>query len=83
MLHNFLWHERFTWGDREPLNFQQRMVRLFRFHAGNGLISLAGNAALTYALVEWLELPAMVSAAAAIVLCAPANFLLADRWVYS
>ena len=83
VLHNFLWHERFTWRDREAMNIRQRAVRLWRFHAGNGLLSLTGNAALTYVFVEWLGVPAIVSAAAAIALCAPANFLLADRWVYS
>ena len=83
ILHNFLWHERFTWRDREPLSLRQRTIRLFRFHAGNGLISLFGNALLTYLLVEWLSLPAMASAVAAITLCAPANYFVADRWVYS
>lgn len=82
ILHNYVWHERFTWRDREPINFRQRTLRLCRFHAGNGLVSLAGNAALIYAFVEWLRVPAVISAAAAIALCAPANFLLADRWVY-
>ncbi len=82
VLHNFLWHERFTWRDREPLNLRRRILRLWRFHAANGLVSLAGNAALTYVLVEWLEVPAMISAAAAIGLCAPLNFYLADLWVW-
>ena len=83
VLHNYVWHERFTWRDRAPLNLRQRIVRLCRFHAGNGLVSLAGNTALTYIFVEWLALPAVISAVAAIALCTPANFLLADRWVYA
>jgi putative flippase GtrA len=83
ILHNYAWHERFTWRDREPLNLRQRMIRLCRFHAGNGLVSLTGNAALTYLFVEWLGVPSVISALAAIALCAPANFFLADRWVYA
>jgi dolichol-phosphate mannosyltransferase len=83
ILHNFLWHERFTWRDREPVNLRQRTMRLCRFHAGNGVISLAGNTLLTYAFVEWLGIPALPSAIAAITLCAPANYIVADRWVYS
>ncbi len=83
ILHNFLWHERFTWRDREPVSLRQRAIRLFRFHAGNGLISLAGNTLLTYLFVEWLSFPGLPSAIAAIALCAPVNYLMADRWVYS
>ena len=82
VLHNFLWHERFTWPDRGRARPRQTVVRLLRFHAGNGLVSLAGNTLLTYALVTWLNFPALPSAVAAITFCAPANFLLADRWVY-
>lgn len=82
VLHNFFWHERFTWRDRGLRNLRRRALRLWRFHLGNGLVSLVGNAALTHVLVDWLQAPAVPSAVAAIALCAPANFLLADRWVY-
>ena len=82
VLHNFFWHERFTWRDRDPAGTLQRAVRLWRFHAGNALVSLAGNTGLTYVLVELLKAPVLPSAAAAIAVCAPINFLLADRWVY-
>ncbi|HTR38170.1 MAG TPA: GtrA family protein [Bryobacteraceae bacterium] len=82
LLHNFLWHERFTWRDREPTGLRQRGIRLWKFHAGNGLISLAGNTALTYCFVEKLKAPAVPSALAAIALCAPANFLLSNHWIF-
>jgi len=82
LLHNFLWHERFTWRDRRFPGLPQRAARLFRFHAGNGVFSIAANTLLTWGFVEWLHLPAFPSALAAIVLCAPANFLLADSWVF-
>ena len=82
VLHNFFWHERFTWRDRRSIGLRQRAVRLWRFHVTNGLISLVGNTALTYWLVEQLKSPALPSAVAAIAFCAPLNFLLADRWVY-
>lgn len=82
LLNNFFWHERFTWRDRDPAGTLQRAVRLWRFHAGNALVSLAGNTGLTYVLVELLKAPVLPSAAAAIAVCAPINFLLADRWVY-
>ena len=82
LLHNFLWHERFTWADRPSPGWRARAARLWRFHAANGLVSLAGNTVLTWALVDCLGAPGLPSAAAAIALCAPLNFWLADRWVY-
>jgi len=82
LLHNFFWHERFTWGERGTVSFHRSVVRLCRFHAANGLISFAGNTALTYCLVEELKFPPLPSAIAAIAVCAPVNFLIADRWVY-
>jgi dolichol-phosphate mannosyltransferase len=33
VLHNFFWHERWTWADRRP---GRRVDRLLRFHASNG-----------------------------------------------
>ncbi|MGH9656328.1 MAG: GtrA family protein [Candidatus Acidiferrales bacterium] len=83
ILHNFFWHERFTWRDRRLKSARQAAARLWRFHAGNGLVSLLGNTALVYWLVEWLKTPVLPSAAGAIALCSAVNFLVADRWVYA
>ncbi len=80
ILHNFFWHERFTY--RGPKGPRRLGARLWRFHAGNGLISLAGNTVLIYVLTEGLHAPVLPAAVAAIVLCSLANFLVADRWVY-
>lgn len=82
VLHNFFWHERFTWRDQRSGGLRQRTIRLWRFHAANGLISVVGNTALTYCLVQQLKSPALPSAVAAIAICAPVNFWIADRWVY-
>lgn len=82
VLHNFLWHERFTWSDRQPDGLRQRAARLLRFQLSNGLIPLTANALLVSGLVEQLGVPALASALAAIAACAPLNFWLADRWVY-
>lgn len=82
LLHNFIWHERFTWRDRNIGGFAQRNIRLWRFHAGNGFISLFGNTVVIYFLVDRLKAPVLPSTIAAIALCALLNFLIADRWVY-
>jgi putative flippase GtrA len=83
VLHNFAWHERFTWRDRQLKNIRQRSARLLRFHAGNGLTSLLGNTMLAYFLVERLNAPVLPSAMGAIVICSLINFFVADRWVYA
>ena len=80
VLHNFVWHEHFTWPDRRVRRQVGR--RLCRFHAGNGLVSLVGNTFIMYGLVDRLKLPLALSSILAIVVCALANFLIADRWVY-
>lgn len=82
LLHNFLWHERFTWRDRQLGSIRQRLIRLGRFHVGNGLVSLLGNTALTYYCVQRLKAPILLSAIAAIIFCSLTNFYLADRWIY-
>jgi putative flippase GtrA len=82
VLHNFIWHERFTWSNRGPNSSRRLVLRLWRFHAGNGLISLAGNSVLMYCLVERLKAPVLPAGIGAIVLCSFANFLIADRWVF-
>lgn len=82
VVHNFLWHERFTWRDRELAGLRQRSMRLLRFHLSNGLAPLTANTLLIYGLVGELGAPPVPSAMAAIALCAPVNFWLADRWVY-
>jgi putative flippase GtrA len=82
ILHNFFLHARFTWVDRGPKGSRRLVSRLWRFHAGNGLISLAGNTVLVFGLVEDFHVPALPAAMGAIALCSLVNFLVADRWVY-
>ena len=82
VLNNFGWHQHFTWCDRPVTATRDRALRLWRFHAGNGLVSLAGNTALTYVFVNLARLPAVPAAASAIALCSWVNFFVADHWVY-
>jgi dolichol-phosphate mannosyltransferase len=79
VLHNFLWHERLTWRDRAATGVWKRLLR---FHAANGVVSIAGNAAMVRALTA-AGIPAVAAQAAAIAVCAPLNYLVADRWVYA
>lgn len=83
VLHNFLWHERFTWADRPARQPLQSLIRLAKFNAGNGLVSIAGNLLLMRLLVGELKVNYLWSNFVAIVVCSLVNFLLGDRFVFS
>jgi putative flippase GtrA len=40
VIHNFVWHERFTWADRPTTHPAQSLIRLVKFNASNGAISI-------------------------------------------
>ena len=82
VLHNFAWHERWTWGDR-AITDGGLARRLLRFHLGTGLTSLIGNMVVTVAAIELLHAPTLVANACAVAATSLANFLIADRWVFS
>lgn len=80
LLHNFLWHERFTWRDRGRT---QRAARLMRFHLTNGAVSLAASLLIVPLLVEGARLPVVAANTASILVCSLVNFALGDRWVFA
>ncbi len=79
VLHNFAWHEAWTWRE---LPTEGRWGRLLRFHIANGLISIASNALFTWLFKRYLGLPLLVSNGAAIALTAILNYILASTWVF-
>lgn len=81
ILHNFIWHERWTWAERR-LNRSGLLVRLWRFHLTNGTISLAGNMLLMWLFVGRFGWPTLPSNLAAIACCSLVNFFASDRWVF-
>jgi putative flippase GtrA len=84
VLHNFFWHERWTWRDHAAARVAPRaaLQRLLRFHAANGLVSIAGNAALMALLVGVAGMPAVTANLLAVAAMSVANFVMADRWVF-
>jgi dolichol-phosphate mannosyltransferase len=82
VLHNFLWHERWTWRDR-PASGRRRLARLARFHALNGLVSLVGNLLLMRLFVGSFGLPAIPANLLAVIACALVNYVASDRLVFS
>jgi len=82
VIHNLLWHERFTWADRPASRPVRSLVRLMKFNASNGAVSLIGNLVLMRLLVGELRLNYVTSNLFAIVLCSLVNFMLSDHFVF-
>jgi putative flippase GtrA len=83
ILHNFIWHERWTWRDRVVGSRSgTSLARLARFNAACGAVSLVGNVAFTAFFVSLIGLPVIVANVAAIVCLTAINFVVADRAVF-
>jgi putative flippase GtrA len=82
VVHNFLWHERYTWADRVQPSWRRSLPRLLHFNLTNGAISIAGNLALMRLLVGLAHMNYLVANVVAIVLCSLANFLISEGWVF-
>jgi putative flippase GtrA len=82
VIHNFLWHERYTWAERVRPSWSTSPPRLLRFNFTTGAISIAGNLALMKLLVDLGHLNYIVANGVAIVLCSLANFLISEQWVF-
>lgn len=82
ILHNFFWHERWTWRDRTRLSVTGQTGRLLRFHLTNGALSILANLIFMAALVGQLHIPYLLANAISIGLCSVLNFLAADRFVF-
>jgi putative flippase GtrA len=82
VLHNFVWHERFTWKERAGGPGRAAAWRLFRFHAGNGLISIGGNLLLMRLFAGVFQMKHLVANALAIAICSLANFAAGEWFVF-
>ncbi len=83
VLHNFVWHERWTWADRGG-NGDVRLVagRLARFHLSTGAVSILSNLLLMRLLVGQAHLPVLPANLLSIAITSLLNFLLSDRFVF-
>jgi putative flippase GtrA len=82
VVHNFVWHEQFTWADRAQGSGSRGMRRFLRFNLTTGLVSIAGNLALMKVMVGLGNMHYLVANAIAIALCSVANFVVSDIWVF-
>jgi putative flippase GtrA len=80
VLHNFVWHQRFTWSNR-PSSFW--LGRLAKFNLTNGAISILGNLAAMRVLAGSLGLNYFVANLLSIAICSLVNFLVSDWFVFT
>ena len=81
LVHNFIWHLRYTWRDRRETAALPR--QFVRFHLSNGLVSIVGNLALMPLLVHEARIPVMASNAVAILCCSLLNFCPGNNWAFA
>ena len=81
VLHNFVWHERWTWAHRK-LDLRGLPGRLLRFNVSNGLISIVGNLVLMELLAVRLHLNYMIANLVAILACSLLNYFVSDKLVF-
>jgi putative flippase GtrA len=81
VLHNFAWHERWTWAHRK-LELRRIPIRLLRFNISNGLISIVGNLVLMELLAVRLHLHYIIANIAAILACSLLNYFASDKLVF-
>ena len=82
VLHNFLWHERWTWADRTGAGHGGVFDRLVRFHAATAIISIVGNMVGTWLLVTAFDLHYLVANLLAVLSCSILNFFVSDLMVF-
>ena len=90
ILHNFLWHERWTWADRTACGgaglkacSHERLARFLRFNGSTAVISIAGNVALMGLFVGGFRLPLLPANLLAVLALSVLNYLSADRLVFA
>ena len=79
ILHNYLWHERFTWRDRTCASSWSRLAK---FNLTTGLFSILGNVVLMRVLVGGAQLNYFVANILTIATCSIVNFVVSDRFVF-
>jgi len=79
VVHNFLWHERFTWAERAGADF----TRFLKFNLTTGVCSIAGNLVLMKLLAGLGHMNYLKANGITITACSVVNFLVSDGFVFA
>ncbi len=80
VIHNFVWHEHFTWADRAG---GRSMFRFAKFNLTTGAFSILGNLLAMKLLVEVAGLPYLPANGITIASCSMVNFVVSDCVVFA
>lgn len=81
VVHNFLWHERWTWGDRGG-DIAARARRFAGYLATTGATSLLSNVLFVALFAGSCTLPPWVALSLAVVSTSAINFVISDRLIF-
>jgi len=82
ILHNFVWHRRWTWADRRG-SYGAAGAALARFNLTNGLVSISGNLLSVYLMTGLWRIDPVVANLVSITAGSLANLFLSDRIVFA
>jgi len=77
VIHNFLWHDRWTWKEREG-----GWRAFVRFNLTTGLLSIAANVVLMRVLAGWLGIHYLAANLIAIATASLLNFVASEFFVF-
>ncbi len=81
VVHNFAWHQRWTWGDRRTRG-AAAVITFLRFVGTNGVVSIAGNLAVMMLLAGGAGMNPVIANAIAIALTGVVNFATGHLFVF-
>lgn len=82
VVHNFVWHQHYTWGERQTSGLGAYLWRLLKFNSTTGVVSIGGNVILMRLLVGEAGFRPMIANIVTIASCSLLNFLVSDRAVF-
>lgn len=82
VLHNFFWHQHFTWRERRIVARNAILRRLFAFNATTGAMAIAGNLFLVSLLIREFRAPLLGANSLAVGACSFANFGVSNTVIF-
>lgn len=82
IIHNFAWHQRFTWRERSSAGAAQILRRFVELNLSTGMISILGNLVLMKLLVEAARLDVLLANLVSVGACSLVNFAVGDRLIF-
>jgi putative flippase GtrA len=84
VVHNFLWHERFTWLDRSSRDLREgSWPRFVKFNLTTGALSITGNLLFMKVLAGLGHMNYLLANGITIAACSVLNFLVSDGFVFA